>query len=514
MQRNKLISSVLTGLACIGGMVGTAQAVSLNPSGLGQVLIYPYYTVRGGNNTLISVVNTTGDAKAVKVRFLEGVNARDVLDFNLYLSAWDVWVAEIALVDNIPNLFVSDSSCTVPYLFEIKPLGQEFLTYDMNDGYGIDIERATEGHFEIIEMGTLLDRDRGSATAATHILSPHDPQGTNEARPFNCDQLLDAWITIDGVDGYWKDGDADEDIAAPTGGLYGGAAIIDIDEGTMFSYDAYAIEGFFSGNQPPLNLPVHALHSIPSSQIPHLNAGDEFTAYIPEYPEITYSRSVDAVSALFMHATTMNEFTFEAAANAHSEWVINFPTKRFYTDPEFATDIELGLEAPVAPFTQAITEACEEIVIENRMFAWDREAQFFIIDNRPIIIIPVPPPTITLFDLCWNTQVIRFGNSDGFTPGNDETEILGSLNVVNLVNLVVTSTYGHDFPGENGWARLDYTDNPARVLPSESGVTLAGLPVTGFWVERFANGKARGSIIARNYAGLFRHKGTRKVATQ
>ena len=36
-----------------------------------------------------------GSAKAVKVRFLEGKNSREVLDFNLYLSAKDVWTAAI-----------------------------------------------------------------------------------------------------------------------------------------------------------------------------------------------------------------------------------------------------------------------------------------------------------------------------------------------------------------------------------------------------------------------------------
>jgi hypothetical protein len=71
--------------------------VSVNHDGLGQALIYPYYTVRvvptgligsdAAYNSLLSVVNSTASAKAVKVRFLEGKNSREVLDFNLYLSA-------------------------------------------------------------------------------------------------------------------------------------------------------------------------------------------------------------------------------------------------------------------------------------------------------------------------------------------------------------------------------------------------------------------------------------------
>ncbi|MDX1554774.1 MAG: cell surface protein, partial [Xanthomonadales bacterium] len=118
MNRKNLTAAVLAGLAGAAGIAGTAQAVNINPDGLGQVLVYPYYTSRGGNQTLLSVVNTTEDAKAVKVRFLEGYNSREVLDFNMYMSAYDVWVAAVA--DDgagTPTLYVPDSTCTAPYLF-------------------------------------------------------------------------------------------------------------------------------------------------------------------------------------------------------------------------------------------------------------------------------------------------------------------------------------------------------------------------------------------------------------
>jgi hypothetical protein len=89
-NRKALTTAVLAGL----GVAGAAQAAYQNPSGLGQALIYPYYTVQssGGNayNTYVSVVNTTDRVKVVKVRFREGKNSREVLDFNLYLSPNDM----------------------------------------------------------------------------------------------------------------------------------------------------------------------------------------------------------------------------------------------------------------------------------------------------------------------------------------------------------------------------------------------------------------------------------------
>ena len=95
MNKNSLTTAVIAGLAGVAGIANMASAVDLNPDGLGQVLLYPYYTVNNDQNTLLSVVNTTSVGKAVKVRFLEGYNSREVLDFNLFLSPFDVWAATV-----------------------------------------------------------------------------------------------------------------------------------------------------------------------------------------------------------------------------------------------------------------------------------------------------------------------------------------------------------------------------------------------------------------------------------
>ncbi len=68
MNRKNLTAAVLAGLAGVAGIVGSAQAVNINPDGLGQVLIYPYYTVNAGNQTVLSVINTTSDAKNGSLR--------------------------------------------------------------------------------------------------------------------------------------------------------------------------------------------------------------------------------------------------------------------------------------------------------------------------------------------------------------------------------------------------------------------------------------------------------------
>src|SRR4051812_17048635 len=98
-----------------------ADAVNLSPDGRGQVLLYPYYTTRADNagnpyGTLVSVINATASAKAVRVRFLEGKNSREVLDFNLFLSPFDVWTGAV-LPDPATGgakLGTVDLSCALP----------------------------------------------------------------------------------------------------------------------------------------------------------------------------------------------------------------------------------------------------------------------------------------------------------------------------------------------------------------------------------------------------------------
>src|SRR5258708_33640494 len=95
--QRKSLYAALAGVGALG-VTGAADAVNVNPNGLGQAVIYPYYTVQSdatGNayNSLLSVVNTPVSAKAIKVRFLEGKNIRQVLDFNVFVSKNDVWAA-------------------------------------------------------------------------------------------------------------------------------------------------------------------------------------------------------------------------------------------------------------------------------------------------------------------------------------------------------------------------------------------------------------------------------------
>ena len=518
MNRKNLTAAVLAGLAGAAGIVGSAQAVNINPDGLGQVLIYPYYTVNNNNVTLLSVVNTTENAKAVKVRFMEGQNTREVLDFNLYMSAWDVWTASIYMNDDgVPQLETADTSCTVPYLYGMGGK-QEFLPYALTDGGSTDIVRATEGHFEMIEMGTLTNVDENSADAATHV----------NGVPDDCDQLVEAWTDPDdskvGDEGYWLV-DPFIDMEAPSGGLFGGAAIINVEAANMVSYDATAINGFATDV-----FASDILHQTPGSVLPSLNSGDvlDGTVFLDNgatQNSGSFSRGVDAISYVFMHDQIMNEYTTEAGTLAQTEWVVTFPTKHFYVYAPSAG----GSDVPVAPFTSVWDAddddptACEVVLLDT---IWDREERTFIdpiITGEPVppIVSPAPPivdpdvDPIIPFSLCYETSVIRFGDPDDV---GDQTPMLGSYNFHNIDNTALGF--------ENGWARLQLDDYPHDY--NEDGIIdadeelftrgdlggLNGLPVTGFAVETFKNGFiGEGNATLGNYGGLYTHKSTRKLGS-
>ena len=240
MKKNTMATAIIAGLAGVAGIANISTAVNLNPDGVGQVLLYPYYTVNDGNITALSVVNTTEQGKAVKVRFLDAMNSREVLDFNLYLSGFDVWTAVLQQAEDPAGpaiIFTRDNSCTVPGikrgLFLLPTLANgtryfPFRTTFFTDGglAGATTRakgptsgnaRTRTGYVEMIEMGT-IENNTGFGNALTH---------NGSGVPNNCAALEQAWLaTGTGIsNGTWFI-NPDQDFSLPTGGLFGGAAIV------------------------------------------------------------------------------------------------------------------------------------------------------------------------------------------------------------------------------------------------------------------------------------------------
>lgn len=489
MKRTSMTTAILAGIAGVAGISNMANAVYLNPDGLGSVLVYPYYTVNGGNSTLLSVVNTTSEGKAVKVRFLEAYNSREVLDFNLYMSPFDVWVAQVA--ENGAggaSVFTNDNSCTVPV---IPATGAAFRTIAFDgqsaqgkDGGPTSLARTREGYVELIEMGTVTNTQNSTLNAITH--------GSTSV-PSNCNVVVKAWSG----GGYWV-GNPLIDISDPDGGLFGSGSIINVGEGTIEAYNAEAIDAFYVAA-------TTATHTAPGSLSPSIASATSLTSNVFANGALvttTYLQGVNAVSSLFMVDNVYNEYVVDPGLNAATEWVVTFPTKRFYVDK---ANLYLPAATSWRPFDVLFTStnggtSCSPVGLQF----WNREEQ-----TTSTGVDFSPAPTAAGTALCYEAQVITFNQ------GTPPSTVLASALEANIDLTQVGFT--------SGWARIDLVNDSlgqpdpnhhlattpeasSATATAPAGNVFLGLPATGFAVIEYVNGNAGGAGVLSNYTGLYRHK--------
>lgn len=120
MRLNRRYRSLGGVLAIAGATAASpACAVSIEQGGFGQVLVFPYYTVRAASSgnaysTLFTVTNTGVDTKVIRVRFRESRNGRQVASVNVYLTPHDSWTGSIVGGESGPSVGTRDESCTDP----------------------------------------------------------------------------------------------------------------------------------------------------------------------------------------------------------------------------------------------------------------------------------------------------------------------------------------------------------------------------------------------------------------
>lgn len=492
MKKTSLTTAVIAGLAGVAGITNMAGAVNLSTDGTGSVLIYPYYTVNANNVTLLTVVNTTDEGKAVKVRFLEGRNSREVLDFNLYMSPFDTWTAAVYATGASPAaaaVKTTDQSCTVPS----NTLLQAGVTFRNNaftggadyvggnNDTGPDtLDRTREGYIEMIEMGTVTDATaHATLDAITHI----------NGVPASCAQVVGAW----GTGGYWT-GDSTIDIGAPDGGLFGTAEVVNGGEGTIAGFSADAVQGFYVGGV------TSAQHTNPGNVTPNIASASSDVAYTFSFNAVTgtvqpaattFTTGRDAVSAVFMVDDIYNTYEVDPATGSSTEWVVTFPTKRFYVD-------EKETAVVIAPFDELFGEtidgaSCSPVALSYR----DREEGT---TTSPVDFSP--PPTTAGTALCWEAQVVSYNET------GSSSAILGATLVANIP-LAAGFTAG--------WADISFDPGviglvaPAHTLVgvgSAGGAntnTFVGLPATGFSLQNYVNSNVTAGVLA-NYSGLWAHK--------
>lgn len=467
-------------LAMVAGF--STNAVEVNPNGTGQVLLYPFYTVKNNINTSVHITNTTNQAKAVKVRFSEGKNTWEVLDFNLYLSPFDVWTGTILPDGNGgAKLITRDTSCTVP---TIPTDGVSFrnILYSSSDATGngevesdTSFTRLQEGHLEVIEMGVVVNS--ADFTAANYI--EHD-----DGVPGDCERLTDAWANTE-----WAS-DRNTNMSAPTGGLSGVGYLINVNEGYQIAYDAVAIDNFWN-----LTGLGNSAHNRPGTSFPDLNGQVENGTSIVKLGNLTsnvvangglvtstWTETIDALSAVLMANTITNDYNIYTGTGAETDWVLSFPTKHFYVN---GSESRNGLGPNRAPFTSSFpadegTGACESIGLTY----FDREERTTSttgsVDFSPSTSEPGP-------ELCWETSRITFNNTNLFGTGDTLNNIEVEYNT--------------------GWSKITFN----QAMVSTEGHRYVGLPVIGFSANVIKNGTLNNGTILANYGSSFEHKKTKNI---
>jgi hypothetical protein len=513
MKKKLLPLAILAGLA---GAAGTAQAVHVNSEGLGETLIYPFYSAESANDTYVTVVNTTNKAKAVKVRFLEAMNSKEVLDFNLYLSPYDHWAGAITRGEGDvgAKLVTGDTSCTVP---AIPAEGQPFRKSEFSDDSVNGLERTLEGYVEVIEMGELGEiASDGTITeyGTTNIGATADTKHGADGSAPNCSVVTAAWVkngasatnfdgtAITGTEawgvlrGTSSVGDPEVNLDVPGGGLYGYGVIINTEEGTNATYDAIALDNFYDG--------FTIQHTTPGSLDPGLDSGMAVSAFFDggDVVETVFDSSngvaagLNAVSSLFMHKDISNDYVTSYSIEAGTDWVLNMPTKQLYVN-----------QTPVvAPFTNtwdtAESVACEVI----GMAYWDREEQDPTVPpvTGELDFSPLPELDEVEIDpssVCAEASILSFYNPE-------ENADVGHISPLESSTRI---TYGFTPEFDKGWARIDFTTQAGRTLEgsdADSGLNRVfnGLPVVGFAVQKYTNNN-----VSSYFAGTSEHKSTRWI---
>ncbi len=495
------------GLAMGALVAANAQAVSISNDGIGEVLLFPYYTVNNGYNTNINITNTTADTVAFKIRFRESENSRDARDFNVVLSPYDVWNASIVkTAQGGARVQTFDTSCTVGKLTpsaEFNVPGVDFTNADFVDGNAdtgrTGLERTTEGHIEVISMGRIIGGtqtqvDNSIAYYAKHV------NGT----PRDCDVVRDLMINDITT--------AREQFVAPINALKGSVTFQNVNSGKQITSEPTVLADFYNPAASENNLVV-----LPSTQAPGLHDVTPAVAHwvaedvngdltLAEFDVTGTSNAVDAVSALLMRKSIVNQYSVNPFNNAKTDWVVTFPTKHYYVDERDplsnVVDDIVGVDPngyyaqynhrvneddAVRPFKTTFQQssgesvaACAEVPVDFKYY--NREEAEASVDNPGFS----PASVADSQSLCKETQVITF----------DSSNLFGAHGVVG-VNVAADGF-------KSGWVNMNLKGS-AKL--TDGSIILDGYPVTGFSATTLENGVGSEGIL--NYGFSSNHGYTR-----
>jgi len=418
------VASALSGGALM--MSAPAQAVNVSQTNTGEVLLFPYYTVKNGYDTIFSVVNTTNVTSLMKIRFREALNSREVRDFNVIMSPYDVWNGVITkAADGGALVRTWDHTCTSPILpASATATGATEIGFSsaLLNETGVDntTAREQEGYIEVLLMG-ISTLDTNTAANVVEYNAKH-VAGT----PRNCATVDAQFAPLSAaVLGFLP----------PTNVLKGHVTYINVANGQSMDAEPTALESFRNGSN---------MVSAPGDLLPNLNSGDDFTARTLVDGAVitnTFTNSINAVTATLSADAVVNEYA--SGTGAATSWIVTEPTKYFYVDaavisPPFKEIFPTaGKSCDTATFTYYNSEEAGQAASGTEFSPHQPGASF---------------------PLCYEVNVVDYNGSTIFGAGSNHM------------------TFTTAAVGTSGWVNLGLA-NTGNV----GGVTtVTGLPAIGF----------------------------------
>lgn len=451
--------------ATLGAVSGAANAVmAVQPNGIGHINVLPYYSVQGGNNTLISITNTDQvNGKVVKVRFRGAEFSDDVLDFQVFLSPSDVFTGAVTRNGDVAHFATADKSCTLPGTASTPggtgtsplagPAGIDFVTERLPETR--KLTGTLEGYIEVIEMAD-LPPGGAAYTATKHVKGVAPCTASTLVGPDPLNPTVPAGL------------------AAPTGGIMSSATVIDVNGSKAFTFPGTAIS-------PDTNpaAPVYFLQSnnalawaanltwdrifapapdggnVPMYQF---DLPDLSTPYDPAAAGSALTQR-DLTSAAILRGEVFADFVTSASIKAATDVVLTQPTRRYYYlyNLAVAPNISVATVKAADGIYTPLNATSNRIQVGEPTW-YDREEQTAT-SGTSIVISPTPPSAILTFSLLGEVSVLSVNSS---TVPTDATS--AKLTAQNYEAPKVDGNQIRD-----GWVALS-TTNP----------TTGALPVIGF----------------------------------
>jgi hypothetical protein len=434
----------------------STSTLTFSQRGVGHILYVPYFSTQEGNVTALSIVNTdVKNGKVLKVRFRGASNSDDVYDFQVFLSPGDVWTAGVAQgTDGRSRLDTADKSCTLP-----ANVNGAFITSRIPAAGGNAETR--EGYIEILTMADIVMGDSGSDQRALYTATKH----VKAVAPCTT-SVLNA-LTYENAGQY---------MAAPTTGIMANWSIINVNRIVAYSGAAAAIEARASTDGEPIagNLVYWDQRSIPLSPAqangntadPLLRGAtpviagarydlpDLSTPYLPggTCPFCQARALSDAITVQEL----AGEFYSEASLGAQTDWVISFPTRRYFAAVRYSgtgapaivrnasTDGNIYFTADNTELGSAANggkpyQICSRFGV-NAVAFYDREETPTIIDD-----IVISPGTPTALSICGEVTVVGVNNTAAA-----DSATFGSVARANVSNGFAAGWGSLSVPSENG----------------------------------------------------------------